>query len=180
MDNKQRRSLRLKDYDYASCGAYFVTACVQDRKCLFGDIKNDEMHMSPIGKIIHEQWHAIPQRFPAVKLDAFVVMPDHIHGILLIDTDIQTIARVVPTVGDVMGAYKSLCAHHCLAWVKQNQPGRILGKLWQRNFYEHVVRDEDDLLQIQEYIVNNPLQWNGGDHEDPGDRNGCLYKSWQS
>ena len=79
-----RRSIRLRDYDYAQAGAYFVTICAQDRRCLFGEIVDGEMRLNAMGRIVAEQWDAIPRRFTNVALDAFVVMPNHIHGIFLI------------------------------------------------------------------------------------------------
>ena len=136
------------------------------------------MRLNPIGRIIHDQWNGIPHRFPDVNLDEFVVMPNHIHGIFAITVgaplagalnnaptpnnaggDIRATARVAPTVGDIVGAYKSLSVHHCLKWIKHKSPNRVLGKLWQRNYWEHVVRNENELSRIREYIVNNPAQW---------------------
>lgn len=144
-----RRSIRLRDYDYAQAGAYFVTICAQDRRCLFGEIVDGEMRLNAMGRIVAEQWDAIPRRFINVELDEFVVMPNHIHGIFLIvgaplagaqkragaqnytstnnreslnqrasfnkaSADKRAPARGAPTVGDIVGAYKSLCVHHGL------------------------------------------------------------------
>lgn len=163
--HRRRRSLRLKNYNYAQAGAYFVTLCTQNRESLFGEIINGVMRLNTIGRIVVDQWHAIPHRFADVELDEFVVMPNHIHGIFVIvgaplagALDRAT-ARVAPTVGDIVGAYKSLCVHHGLEWIKQNEPNRILGQLWQRNYWEHIVRNEPELHRIREYTRNNPAQW---------------------
>lgn len=172
-----RHSIRLKDYDYAQAGAYFVTLCAQGRECVFGQISNSLLSPSPIGLIAQSQWDAIPDRYTNISLDAFVVMPNHIHGILHI-TDTGTHHHPLgapladahhhtahPQGGQpqgsplhvVIGAYKSLVFKHALAEAKQ--AGRVLGKLWQRNYWEHVVRNETELHNIREYIQNNPKQW---------------------
>ena len=173
-DIHHRRSIRLQGYDYSQAGAYFVTICTQNRECLFGNIMTGDVHLNSIGKIVHEQWNVIPQRFPTVELDAFVVMPNHIHGIFVVGAPLagaqilatanratanRATARVAPTVGDIVGAYKSLCVHHGLLWIQKNQPHRMLGRLWQRNYWEHIIRNETELNRIREYIHNNPVQW---------------------
>ncbi len=165
-----RRSIRLKGYDYSRAGAYFVTICTQNRECQFGDITDGAMRVNHFGKIVGKQWNDIPQRFPVVELDQFVVMPNHIHGVFVVvgaplagaqipNGAIGAAARAAPTVGHIVGAYKSLCVHHCLHWIKQNIPQQRLGQLWQRNYWEHIIRDESELNRIREYIRNNPAQW---------------------
>jgi REP element-mobilizing transposase RayT len=160
-----RRSIRLKGYDYSQAGAYFVTICTQNQECLFGDITDGIMRANHFGKIVGEQWNDIPQRFPVVQLDQFVVMPNHIHGVLVVvgaplaGGQLRAAARAAPTVGDIVGGYKSLSVHHCLHWIKQNVPQQRLGQLWQRNYWEHIIRDESELNSIREYIRNNPAQW---------------------
>jgi REP element-mobilizing transposase RayT len=182
----RRRSIRLQGHDYSQAGAYFVTVCTQNRQCLLGDIAAGAMRLSPLGRIVEEQWNVIPQRFPVVELDEFVVMPNHFHGIFVLVgaplagaqgvagtnsrptatkratarvVDTRATARVAPTVGDIIGAYKSLCVHHCLKWMKHHDPQRILGTLWQRNYWEHIIRHEPELHEIREYIRHNPAQW---------------------
>ena len=160
-----RRSVRLKGYDYARAGAYFITLCAQDRACVFGQIRNGVLHPSAIGLIARAQWDAIPDRHPAASLDAFVVMPNHIHGIMYITDVGAPLAGAQSDTGRpqgsplhvVVGAYKSLVFKQALPEAKQ--AGRLLGKLWQRNYWEHVVRNETELHAIREYIQNNPTQW---------------------
>ena len=96
-DKHHRRSIRLEEYDYSRAGAYFVTICTQDRKCFLGNVGNETVELSPIGKIAHEFWFEIPKHFQNVQLDAFVVMPNHIHGIIFIDDDCRDTERRVPT-----------------------------------------------------------------------------------
>jgi REP element-mobilizing transposase RayT len=167
-----RQSIRLKTYDYSKPGYYFVTICTQTLKNRFGNIVDGNMQLNQLGKIITEQWNNLPNRFPNIKLDQFVVMPNHIHGIIAIVVGApakgRAPARGAPTtVGDIVGTYKSLCVHHCLKWAKSNNPPFFIGKLWQRNYWEHIVRNENELNCIRDYILHNPQKWemdklNGG------------------
>ena len=188
-----RHSIRLPGYDYSQAGAYFITICTHDRACLFGKIVNGEMQLNEYGQIAHDQWHQIPERFENIELDQFVVMPNHVHGIIIInesvgagftpaldDKTVNTGVGASPTptlipsgqpptgqpqglplrggkVGDIVGAYKSLVANECLKIYKSKN--EFMGKLWQRNYYEHIIRDEKSYNQIAAYIVNNPAQW---------------------
>ena len=148
-----RQSIRLKGYDYSREGLYFITICTQDRMFLFGNIQNHVMTLNPFGIIADEQWHLLPQRFPNIDLGAFIVMPNHIHGII----GIRATVKVSPTLGQIIGAYKSRVIHECLELAKIKD--KFLGKLWQRNYYEHIIRNENDLIRIQKYIHDNPSNW---------------------
>ncbi len=147
-----RQSIRLKGYDYSQEGVYFVTICSHGHESLFGEIILEEMIMNQIGKILNVQWFQLPSRFYGIQLDAFVVMPNHIHGII-------SIVESIPgqTIGKIIGAYKSLTANDYIKLCKANN--FPIGKLWQRNYYEHIIRDEEDYSRIFEYIENNPLKW---------------------
>lgn len=178
-ERPRRRSIRLREYDYTSTGAYFVTVCASNQRPLFED---------PVLKeIVERTWHGQQERFPSIRLDAFVVMPNHIHfivwlnpvGATLADASVgaslagarrakQTVrtgASPAPTLGQVVGAFKSIVATDWLKWLKQNAPHRS-GHVWQCNYYEHVIRNEDELNRIREYIHLNPLNWEF-DHENP-------------
>lgn len=168
-----RRSIRLKDYDYAEAGAYFITLCTHNRQPFFGEIVGAglapaQMELNEYGRIALEQWLQIPTRFDHIELDAFVVMPNHIHGILLINESAvyqngepqcgqpQGLPLRV-ALGNIVGAYKSLVANECLKIFKTKN--ELMGKLWQRNYWEHIIRDEQDLSNAYDYILNNPAQW---------------------
>ena len=188
-----RRSIRLKGYDYSQAGLYFITICVRDRKCLFGKIFDDEMQLNDFGIIAHHHWQKLQERFTNIELDVFQIMPNHIHGIIILTDavgatlavaldahaqidavahndnsvlDEKTGAGASPaptntkTIGDSVGAYKSLVANACLEIFKQHQSDKMMGKLWQRNYYEHVIRNEQSYQRISEYIINNPKNWN--------------------
>ena len=160
-----RTSIRLKNYDYSQAGLYFITICTEHRHCLFGTIQNGDMVLNDAGNMIVKQWHELPNRFPSVLLHEYVVMPNHFHGI------IESVGAIpcgcpdrpgtspAPTVGDVIGAFKSLSTNEYIKNVKQNNWQPFAGKLWQRNYYEHIIRNEESYLTIAEYIQNNPLKW---------------------
>jgi putative transposase len=161
-----RRSIRLKNYDYTQEGAYFITICTQDRQCIFGDIKKGEMQLNLLGTIADKYWQEIPQHFPHIKLDVFVVMPNHVHGILWIvkriarETKTKDYGKMTPgSISTVIRSYKSAVTKKINLIC--NQKG--MASVWQRNFYEHINRDEESLSEIRKYILNNPLDWDNDD-----------------
>ena len=187
-----RRSIRLCDYDYTQAGAYFVTICAYKHSCIFGKAANGEVVWSRFGRIAAERWSDIPRHFAHVTLDAFVVMPNHIHGILFLrypdGEDWATrrgIACYAPTttpaemgprrfgtlqsgsVAAIIRSYKS-AASRSINELRRRRGARV----WQRNYYEHIIRDERTLEDIREYIANNPLIW-AFDHENP-DAPNCV------
>ncbi len=161
----RRRSIRLPGYDYSSAGAYFVTVCTKNNKCLFGDIVDGVMGLNQAGKIIHTVWHELPMHYAAIDLDVFVIMPNHVHGIIVLTgTSVvgaglalpgsEGAASSAPTLGNVMRTFKSLSA------IRVNRVLMRTGQpLWQRNYYEHIIRNEARLYRIREYIVGNPQNW---------------------
>jgi putative transposase len=185
---QHRRSLRLKDYDYATAGAYFVTICTQHRECLFGEIVAGVMRLNDAGNMIQDVLSQLSIKYASVEMDQFTVMPNHIHMIIFLNTNvgagpcacpdnegsnIRLIKgqphRVAPTMSlpDVVHRFKSLTTLRYSYGVKQQGWPPFPGKVWQRNYYEHVIRNEYDLNEIREYILNNPLKWEL-DKENPG------------
>ena len=181
-----RRSIRLKEYDYSQAGAYFITICCEDRICRYGEIVGvglaparftethdgivqtqgfaPSMQMNKYGQIAYNEWAKLPERFPNFELDVFQIMPNHIHGIIVLNeiTHLQNnIGQpqgfLLPTIGDIVGGYKSLVSNECLTIFKTNN--ETMGKLWQRNYHEHIIRDEQSYQRISDYIINNPSKW---------------------
>ena len=159
-----RRSIRLKEYDYSQTGAYFVTVCVQDRKFLFGDIIDGTMQLNKYGQTAMECWGKIPRHFMDVTSDVFVVMPNHLHGIVVIVNDGRGMACHAPTnryfgkpipnsLSTIIGSFKSAVTKYIN--LSRNTSGAIV---WQRNYYEHIIRNKNELNRIREYIINNPLR----------------------
>ena len=168
-----RPSIRLKDYDYSKAGAYFITICVQNREHLLGAIENNEMKLNEAGRIAYNEWIKTPEMRPTIELDAFVIMPNHIHGILIIndpDTGRGTMHRAPTgnrnnqveqfgkptsnTIPTIIRGYKSSVTKQIN--ILCNKPGM---PFWQRNYYEHIIRSREELNRINEYIINNPAKW---------------------
>ncbi|HQV26846.1 MAG TPA: transposase [Thermoflexales bacterium] len=149
-----RRSIRLRNYDYAQAGAYFVTLCEHERECLFGEISlGGPMQYSMAGEIVAEQWLWLEEHFVQVELDAWQVMPNHFHGILLLmDRDTLGVRR--KPLGQLIGAFKTTSAKRINQL--RGTPG---APVWQRDFFEHVIRGPHSLERIRRYIELNPSRW---------------------
>jgi putative transposase len=162
-----RRSIRLPEYDYSKAGAYYVTICTQDRKCVLGNIVDNKIQLSKIGEIVEECWKWLFEQYLHVSCDIYTIMPNHIHAILVInDEPGRGGSRTAPTVkrkplGRLLGAFKTVSTKQIN--MLRNTPGRII---WQRNYYEHVIRNQKSYEQIAEYIYQNPLFWHQ-DQENP-------------
>ena len=145
----RKSSLRLPEYNYASSGAYFVTICVEPRR--------PALEVPTIQTALTEIWQTLPNRFTGVAIDEFVVMPDHVHGIIWLDDTKAQENENAPILGDVVGAFKSLAAR---AWINYHKVHSIPFSmpLWQRNYNDHIIRNEDDLNLTRQYIRDNPLK----------------------
>lgn len=154
-----RRSPRLSGYDYATPGAYFVTLCLHDRAHLFGFVRGSKVIRSDAGEMAAIAWGELPIRAPDVEIDEYIVMPDHLHGILVIPGYDSEPPR--PTVSGIVGGFKSLTTCRYIAGVREHGWPRFLDRLWQRGFHEHVIRNDLSLNQIREYVRSNPLRWTG-------------------
>lgn len=179
----RRHSLRVRGYDYSRIGAYYITMVTHNRECLLGDVADGQVKLSPIGQVAHDFWQEIPRHFADVEMDEFIVMPNHVHGIIVIVRDarepvgveyIQPLQphqplqnetqhryqHVIPrSVGSIIRTYKAAVRRWC------NENGNEHFK-WQRNYYEHIIRTDGDLDRIRAYIVNNPFNWQSDD-ENP-------------
>ena len=159
MIEKSRRSIRLKDFDYSQSGAYFVTIVTHQRRCFFGEVAGGDVQLSEAGRIVNEMWQRLSERFDNVSADSFVVMPNHVHGIVTVGA--QLIApdgagdgamNRAPTLGQIIRAVKAASTYR----IRQSTG---LEALWQRNYYEHVIRDGKSLDRIRRYIAENPARW---------------------
>ena len=170
----RRRSIRLKDYDYSQAGAYFITICAYNRACIFGDILEGQIKLNQYGEIVNLEWLKTNNMRTNLVLDAYIVMPNHIHGIISIshfDHRMGTMQRahtfehfgkpVSNSIPTIIRLFKSSVTKQINAL--RGTPGV---PVWQRNYYEHVIRNEDDLSEIREYILNNALKWDL-DSENP-------------
>jgi REP element-mobilizing transposase RayT len=149
-----RRSIRLLEFDYSQPGAYFVTICTHHHGNTLGNCHDSMIQLNQIGNIIQSEWNCLKIRFPEISLDAFIVMPNHIHGIILITHESSANNKKIHPLGTVIGEYKSTTTR--LINAIQKTPGKLF---WQRNYYEHIIRDEDALIKVREYIQYNPINW---------------------
>ncbi len=213
---RHRRSIRLRGYDYAAAGAYFVTIAAQGHECLFGQVVAGEVLLNEAGRMVESQWLALAGRFSTVDLDESVVMPNHFHGIILLEPPVSAadtgpldragmdrapardaapavgatlvVARCgfvepgnragtspaptaiapdrAPTLGAVVGAFKSITTQAYMDGVRESDWPPFAGRLWQRNYYEHIIRSEKSLDRIRVYVVSNPQRWDE-DRENP-------------
>jgi REP element-mobilizing transposase RayT len=202
-----RRSIRLAGYDYSQYGEYFVTVCVHGKKCLFGDVLDGDVQLNETGIMVKHVWEWLPQQYPYVSINEYVVMPNHFHGILTITDDCVGAVREPPKeictfnavrepptnceppletvhavkrkpIGRLIGVFKTVTTKRFnemgglhnkiggsrfLGGVHNEMGGSrtapTVDKLWQRNYYEHIIRNDDDYLRIAEYIQSNPINW---------------------
>ncbi len=157
-DIHHRQSIRLKDYDYSQAGAYYVTIVTHERRVLFGDVVDDKMQLNETGQLVVDVWEWLAARHSYVKLDSFVVMPNHLHGIIVIDDPRRGDSRIAPTkhksLGRLIGMFKTVTTKQ--SNLAQGTPGQ---RLWQRNYYERVIRNDEEWNRVREYIAANPTQW---------------------
>lgn len=172
-EKHHRRSIRLKGYDYTRVGAYFVTIVTKNRVCLFGEMVNGEMVANEYGVIVRECWLAIPDHFPHAALDEFIVMPNHVHGIVVLNETTTVGARhavplhnptsqqreqfgkpVAGSIATIVRSFKSAATKRINE--HRGTPG---APVWQRNYFEHIIRSEDSLNRIRKYIADNPARW---------------------
>jgi REP element-mobilizing transposase RayT len=184
-----RHSIRLKGYDYTRPGAYFVTIVTKNREYLFGDVVAGVMKPNDAGCIIETVWHELPARFPIVELDAFIVMPNHIHGIIILSDPADPVGAGLPRPGSPRPTARAPRPGEWARIVRAGYPrprariprpyiGQIVAfnkyqttkrinqirgtpgaPVWQRNYWDHIVRNDDELSRIREYIQNNPGAW---------------------
>jgi REP element-mobilizing transposase RayT len=163
-DHHHRRSIRLQSYDYTQAGAYFLTISVQNNAAHFGTIRDEAMELNSAGEMIADWWLRLPSKFPSLSLDTFVVMPNHFHGIITLQ-GATTIAaeesgsKPAVSLGQVVQWFKTMTTNAYIRAVHTQGWAPFERRLWQRNYYEHIIRDDADLARIRAYIANNPQQW---------------------
>jgi REP element-mobilizing transposase RayT len=167
----------LPGYDYSLAGGYFVTITASERGDLFGVLQDERVVLNELGKMVQQCWEEIPNRFPTVELDEFIVMPDHLHAILFLgepdvgagldparnvksqrSDDIRATTRVAPTLGRIIGAFKSISTIRYFSGLRKQDSAKNGNKLWQRGYYDRIVRNEDELNSIRNYILFNPIK----------------------
>ena len=154
-DQHHRRSIRLPQYDYAQPGAYYVTLCTHNRLCFLCQIQDELSRLTWQGELIKLHWEKLPEHYPFLTLDSYMIMPNHLHGILILGEQHE----LHLTLPQIIQGFKTFSARAINKL--QNTKGI---PIWQRDYYEHVIQGEDDLNRIREYIINNPLKWSEDDY----------------
>jgi putative transposase len=177
-----RRTIRLPSWDYSWPWWYYITIVANGRAPILGDVVDGETRLSPSGEIVRKVWQAIPGRTKAIELDDWVIMPNHFHGIIIINENFvgaihespQHTGIVKPSHEEFVKQRRRMMLSRIIGWFKMNSAKRINllrgtpgAPLWQRNYYDHIIRNDADLHRIRTYIANNPLQWEI-DEENPG------------
>ena len=150
-----RRSIRFKGYDYSQPGAYFITICTHQKKCLFGKVFDGQMQLNNFGNIVQFHWRSLEKHHSHIRLDQFVVMPNHFHGIIIINKNVDAaIGQQQKAMPEIIRGFKTFSARQVNK--VRHQSGV---PLWQRNYYERIIRNEEELDRVQKYIINNPRNW---------------------
>ncbi|MBI3328275.1 MAG: transposase [Nitrospinae bacterium] len=188
-DTPHRRSLRLEGYDYSQAGAYFVTICTQHREFLFGDVVDGTMVLNRYGAIALRCWNDLSHHYRNMESDAFVVMPNHVHGIIILADPVGAGLKPAPTdsahalvaappgrkkhpLSEIVRAFKTFSSRRI-----NESRGTSGTSIWQRNYYEHIIRDDESKDRIREYIATNPLRWEI-DRENPLGRGEDEFDRW--
>ena len=171
-EKHHRRSIRLKGYDYSQAGLYFLTICAQNRRYLFGNITKNEMKLNVAGKMIKRWYYELENKFPDIKCREMIIMPNHFHCIVqIVGADLRvcpnTSGEHIVTSGEHIGSplrcivqwFKTMTTNEYIQMVKQNIVPPFKKRIWQRNYWEHIIRNEISYHKIAQYIINNPVNW---------------------
>jgi REP element-mobilizing transposase RayT len=164
-DKHHRHSIRLRNYDYSQAGGYFITLCTQGRECLFGEIVSAEMRLSKYGQTVQDEWLPTAAIRHEVKLDVFQIMPNHFHGIVIITPQVGVpgsvgahgrapLHRGPRSLGSLVAGFKSVVTRRI-----NEMRNTAVAPVWQRNYYEHIIRSKNELDRIRQYILDNPAKW---------------------
>jgi putative transposase len=171
-DQHHRQSIRLKGYDYSRAGAYFITVCVQQRESLFGEILDGVMKVNPAGQMVERWWRELPRKFPSLVIDDSIVMPNHFHGVLFLNgaQTSEASGSALP-VGNTMDWFKTMTTNEYIRGVKELGWRTFPRRLWQRDYFDRIIRDLEELTRIRQYIRQNPAQWDEDPENPAADRN---------
>ena len=168
-----RKPIRLKEYDYSQPAYYFVTICAENRQQLFGTIENNQMILNDVGNMVNSWWIELPAHFSGIELNQYIIMPNHIHAIINIAGIDQCVApiqnykllnngrtrRSAPTISTIIQWFKTMTTNQYINNVKNHNWPPFNKRLWQRNYHDHIIRNDKSLNNIREYIINNPATW---------------------
>jgi putative transposase len=172
----RRSSLRLKNFDYSTAAVYFLTVCTSERKTILGASLEGKVRASAMGRIVSECWFELPYHYAHLELGAFIVMPNHVHGLISLRDPVGAGLRPAPTtatLSEIVGVFKSFSSRRIHA-ANASSPKKI----WQRGYYEHIVRNPEECERIKRYILKNPARW-AFDRENPQSQNVEDPDAWE-
>lgn len=166
-NEQARKIIRLNNYDYSSKWLYFITISIKDKLCLFWEIKNNELFLNDAWKMVEKYWLELGNKFKNIKLHNFIVMPNHFHWIIEIlcnyENNLQDTHKGRPynkkSISDIVWWFKSITTNEYIKNVSKNNWNQFNKQLWQRSFYDNIIRNEESYIKISEYIINNPIKW---------------------
>jgi len=159
VDTKYRKTIRLKNYNYNNNGFYFITILAHKRSNLFGNIVNSKVEFNQLGELVNNHWHEISNHFDNVTLDQFIVMPNHIHGLILVENAFAESSEMNRFQKVTSKSLSSIVQNYKASVSREHNRQGVSKKIWQSNYYERVIRTEKELEKCREYIMNNPLKW---------------------
>lgn len=154
----RRNSLRYPGYDYSQAGAYFLTINTHQNQCLFGAVNGNEVTLSPSGQRVRYAWAGLEKRFPGIMIDEFIVMPNHLHGVIFLGAN-PAVPQTGLTPGLLVNSFKNTVSAAWRKGVQEDGWPRYQGKLWHRDYFERIIRNDAELVAIREYIIGNPARW---------------------
>lgn len=199
-----RKSIRLKGYDYSKAGAYFITICTQNRECILGKIIDQSLVLNDAGMMVKKWWMELNKKYPEIMTDEFVIMPNHFHGIIqlmnptdstrshpnnhIVGADLRVCpneqgGHTGPPLHGVIQWFKTMTTNEYIRNVKESGWKPFPGKLWQRNFYEHIIGNDRRLNTIRKYIKNNQFHWEfdiENPNEKPNEEKNRFWKTFLS
>lgn len=159
MQHRPRRSWRLAGYDYTCAGTYFITVCLQRRAPIFGRISDGELQHTPAGQMVAHWWREVACAFPSVALGTYVVMPDHLHAIITLGAGVPADNANPPSLSKIMQWFKTMTTNMYIRGVRQEGWPTFERRLWERSYYDHIIRNDAAHRRIRRYIKHNPAQW---------------------
>jgi REP element-mobilizing transposase RayT len=168
LERASRKTLRIKKFDYKSAGQYFITFCTEGRRCLFGDRIESRVHLNEAGNILYQDINTIKNRYYGVDVDAFVIMPNHVHAIIILDSEERKrrSSSTDVSLSDIVRNIKTYTTTAYIKGVHEKNWEPFHKRLWQRSYHEHIIRNDKSLENIRRYIIDNPKNWDQ-DQENP-------------
>lgn len=175
---RRKATIRMPGYDYRQPGTYFVTICTRHRRRLFGEVVHNTMYVNDVGAMVTEAWCELPATFPGIALDAVVIMPDHVHGVILLGTESGIMA--VSSLANVVRSFKGRSTRRYLGGIEEHGWPPLERRLWQQRYHDRIVRTDAELAKVRTYIETNPERWWNRQTELSRDEDHMAPSEWRT